>query len=132
LNGGRVFVGHSGVGKSSLLNALQPELDLATNTLRAADGKGRHTTTGSSLYELPHGIRIIDTPGIREFGLWKLTREEARWYFPEFADLAPCCRFTDCTHLHEPECAVKRAANTGRISPARYESYRRVASTLRQ
>jgi len=125
-----VFVGHSGVGKSSLLNALKPELNLATNTLRVGDGKGRHTTTGSQLYELAKQIRVIDTPGVREFGLWKLTLEEARWYFAEFADLAPGCRFSDCSHLHEPACAIKRAVDRGRISSARYDSYRRIASNL--
>jgi ribosome biogenesis GTPase len=126
-----VFVGHSGVGKSSLLNALRPDLGLATNTLRVGDGKGRHTTTGSQLYELPQGIRVIDTPGVREFGLWKLTLDEARWYFEEFTAVAPECRFGDCSHLHEPACAVRRAVDAGQISRARYESYRRIAGTLR-
>jgi ribosome biogenesis GTPase / thiamine phosphate phosphatase len=125
-----VFVGHSGVGKSSLLNALEPELNLPTNTLRVGDGKGRHTTTGSQLHELAQRVRVIDTPGVREFGLWKLTLEEARGYFAEFAEFAPGCRFSDCSHLHEPTCAVRRAVERGRISPARYESYRRIASTL--
>jgi ribosome biogenesis GTPase / thiamine phosphate phosphatase len=125
-----VFVGHSGVGKSSLLNSLRPELNLATNTLRVGDGKGRHTTTGSQLYELAHGIRVIDTPGVREFGLWKLTLEEARGYFAEFTDFATGCRFSDCSHLHEPACAVRQAVIRGRISSARYESYRRIASIL--
>jgi ribosome biogenesis GTPase / thiamine phosphate phosphatase len=127
-----VFVGHSGVGKSSLLNALQPELNLVTNTLRAGDGKGRHTTTASQLYEISHGVRVIDTPGIREFGLWKLTLEEARWYFTEFEAAAASCKFSDCSHLHEPACAVKRAVHRGRISQARYESYRRIAANLRR
>jgi ribosome biogenesis GTPase len=127
-----VFVGHSGVGKSSLLNALNPELNLVTNTLRAGDGKGRHTTTASQLYELSRGVRVIDTPGIREFGLWKLTLEEARWYFTEFSDVAAGCKFSDCSHLHEPACAVKRAVHRGMISSARYESYRRIAASLRR
>jgi ribosome biogenesis GTPase len=127
-----VFVGHSGVGKSSLLNALNPELNLATNTLRAGDGKGRHTTTASQLYELSRGVRVIDTPGIREFGLWQLTLEEARWYFAEFNEVAAGCKFSDCSHLHEPACAVKRAVHRGRISSARYESYRRIAANLKR
>jgi ribosome biogenesis GTPase / thiamine phosphate phosphatase len=125
-----VFVGHSGVGKSSLINAIHPELGLATNTLREADGKGRHTTTASHLYDLPHGIQVIDTPGIREFGLWKLTREEVRWYFDEFEPFAPGCKFSDCSHTHEPACAVKRAVRQGRIAQARYDSYRRILATV--
>jgi ribosome biogenesis GTPase len=125
-----VFVGHSGVGKSSLINAVHPELGLATNTLREGDGKGRHTTTASHLYDLPHGIQVIDTPGIREFGLWKLTPEEVRWYFEEFEPLASGCKFTNCSHTHEPACAVKRAVRQGRLSNARYDSYRRILATL--
>jgi ribosome biogenesis GTPase len=125
-----VFVGHSGVGKSSLTNALDPSLGLVTNTLREGDGKGRHTTTASQLYDLPGGIQVIDTPGIREFGLWKLTPEEVRWYFTEFDPFAPACKFADCSHTHEPTCAVKRAVHQGRLSRSRYESYCRILETL--
>jgi len=125
-----VFVGHSGVGKSSLLNALRPDLGLATNTLRAGDGKGRHTTTASHLYELPRGIRVIDTPGVRAFGLWRMSPEDVRWYFPEFAQLAGGCRFADCTHTHEPECGVKQGLRDGRVSRSRYDSYRRMLESL--
>jgi ribosome biogenesis GTPase len=125
-----VFVGHSGVGKSSLANALHPALGLATNTLREGDGKGRHTTTTSQLYDLPGGIQVIDTPGIREFGLWKLTAEEVRWYFTEFEPLAPACKFADCSHTHEPVCAVKRALHHGQLSRSRYDSYCRILASL--
>ncbi len=125
-----VFVGHSGVGKSSLVNALRPELNLETNTVRAADGKGRHTTTHSHLYDLGRGIRVIDTPGIREFGLWKMTAAEVRWYFEEFQELGAACKFADCSHTHEPDCAVKRAVHGGRLSASRYQSYQRIVATL--
>ncbi len=125
-----VFVGHSGVGKSSLANALVPGLGLPARTVSETSGKGRHTTTSSALIRLPDGTELIDTPGIRQFGLWKLTRGELRWSFPEFEGEAQACRFTDCTHAHEPECAVRRAASEGRIPPARYETYRRLMRTL--
>ena len=124
-----VFVGHSGVGKSSLLNAIAPELELATREVRS-DGKGRHVTTRSAMYELPQGIRIIDTPGIREFGLWKMQPHQLRWYFPEFEAFAPQCKFADCSHTHEPDCAVIAAVETEQIPPPRYQSYCRLLETL--
>lgn len=126
--GGRlcVFSGHSGVGKSSLLNALDPNLGAATGAVSEVHQKGRHTTTGSRMYELPGGTRIIDTPGIREFGLWNIEPDEVRRYFHEFDDYAWRCAFSDCTHTHEPECAVKEAVDRGLIPEARYSSYRRI------
>jgi len=117
-----VFVGHSGVGKSSLLNAMVPEFRIVTNDVRAADGKGRHTTSSSTLYLLPGGTRVIDTPGIRSLGL-TVERSEMAGYFPEFATHAARCRFRDCTHTHEPECGVKTAVRAGLVCETRYESY---------
>ncbi len=124
-----VFVGHSGVGKSSLLNALAPETDAAIGGTTNR-GKGRHTTTRSSLYRLAGNIRIIDTPGIREFGLWELSPQELRAYFPEFDRHATSCRFNDCSHSHEPDCAVRRAVESGDVDRPRFETYHRILATL--
>jgi ribosome biogenesis GTPase / thiamine phosphate phosphatase len=121
-----VFAGHSGVGKSSLLNALATDLDLATGTVSPGNQKGRHTTRSSTLYQLPNGAMIIDTPGIREFGLWDIDKADLRRYFQEFDGRA--CAFADCSHTHEPNCGVKSATD---IAPARYESYLRILETMR-
>ena len=126
-----VFSGHSGVGKSSILNALDPELRLATGSVSHANMRGRHTTTGSSLHRLPNGAMIIDTPGIREFGLWRVTATDVRHYFRDLAEYAGQCAFSDCTHLHEPNCAVKQAVAAARVSEARYAGYRRIMDSLR-
>lgn len=130
------FVGHSGVGKSSLANALDPGLDLATGELRGQDLRGRHTTTASSMHRIPGDtpggdIRVIDTPGVRFFGLADITPDELRWFFPEFAALSRDCRFTDCTHDHEPGCAVKRAVEEGTVPGVRHETYLRLLEELR-
>lgn len=124
------FVGHSGVGKSSLLNALRPALGLRTSDVRASDGTGRHTTTRSTLYSIGHGTRIIDTPGVRELGLWELTFDELREGFPEFLDVAAGCRFSDCRHLREPDCAVREAVDEGRLSADRFATYLRLLDEL--
>lgn len=125
-----VFSGHSGVGKSSILNALQPELDLATRTVSDVARTGRHTTTMSSLYPLPNGAMIIDTPGIREFGLWDISAGDVRSYFKDLAAESVGCAFSDCAHSHEPDCAVKDAVAAGRLSSARYQAYRRILESL--
>lgn len=123
-----VLVGHSGVGKSSLLTALDQRLQLETRELHSGGRSGRHTTTSSTLYEFPDGTRLIDTPGIREFGLFQLDRDELRFFFEEFEEYARGCRYRDCSHLHEPDCAVKAAAEQGEIP--RYERYVRMAEEL--
>ena len=124
------LVGHSGVGKSSILNALDQTLQLATNTLHRKRGTGRHTTSASALYDFGGGTYLIDTPGIREFGLWDLDRDTLRDYFPEFEEPAELCRFTNCTHVHEPNCEVKARVESGELSSARYETYARLWGDL--
>ena len=123
-----VFAGHSGVGKSSLLNALDPRLDLITGAVSEGNDKGRHTTTSSALYHLPGGAVVIDTPGIREFGLWDVTAGDLQLYYREFA--ACTCAFSDCSHSHEPDCGVKAAVESGQIGEARYQGYLRILASL--
>jgi ribosome biogenesis GTPase len=118
------FVGHSGVGKSSLMNALYPGLDLDTGAVSEGYGRGTHTTSASSLHDFPGGTRLIDTPGIRSFGIGKLTPQELQWHFPEFEQVN--CKFRDCSHDHEPNCGVREAARSGAIHPARYDTYLRL------
>ncbi|MCC6694030.1 MAG: ribosome small subunit-dependent GTPase A [Candidatus Hydrogenedentes bacterium] len=125
-----VLTGHSGVGKSSIINALEPSLSIDTQDISESTKKGRHTTTSSRLYELPNGARIIDTPGIKQLGLWGISPEELDYYFHELAERAEKCRFRDCTHVHEPHCAVKDAVEVSEISLARYESYLRIRKAL--
>jgi ribosome biogenesis GTPase len=122
------FVGHSGVGKTSILNALLPELALDAKEVHHLTGQGRHTTTASTMYDIGDGARVVDTPGIRAFGLDFSNLAELAVYFPEFEGRR--CRFSDCTHLHEPECGVKEAVAAGAIVRERYETYRRMAGDV--
>lgn len=124
------LVGHSGVGKSSILNALDSRLQLATAGLKRRQGTGRHTTSASTLYDFGDGTYLIDTPGIREFGLWDLDRESLKDYFPEFEEPSESCRFTNCTHVHEPNCEVKERVEAGDLSRPRYETYVRLYEDL--
>lgn len=124
------LVGHSGVGKSSILNALNERLQLPTNTVHRKRATGRHTTTASTLYDFGDGTYLIDTPGIREFGLWNLDRETLRDYFPEFDEPSESCRFTNCSHVHEPDCEVKVQVEDGTLDEARYETYVRLWEDL--
>ncbi len=118
-----VFSGQSGVGKSSLLNVIEPSLDLHVNEVSEVNEKGKHTTTTASLLPLSFGGWVVDTPGIRTFALWDIIPEEVEGFFPEFRPYVHLCGFPDCTHTHEDNCAVKNAAALRYISQARYFSY---------
>jgi ribosome biogenesis GTPase / thiamine phosphate phosphatase len=118
-----VFAGPSGVGKSSLLNAIQPGLGLHTAEVSQVTGKGTHTTVFPELLALEVGGYVADTPGLRAFALWDIEPEEVDGYFPELRARVAECAFNDCTHLHEPGCAVIAAVEQGQVSPERYDSY---------
>lgn len=120
------LAGPSGVGKSSLLNAIQPGLGLAVREVSLAVGKGRHTTNVRQLFPLDGGGYVADTPGLRCLALWDTEPEELDGYFPEIAPLVAHCQFSDCTHIHEPGCAVRAAVEAGQVHPRRYESYLRL------
>jgi ribosome biogenesis GTPase / thiamine phosphate phosphatase len=125
-----VFVGHSGVGKSSLTNALQPDAGAVTGNISTVWNRGRHTTTGSTMYQMADGLRIIDTPGVREFGLWKLEPEELAGHFHDFDIPRTQCQFANCTHTHEPICGVRVAVESGDLPRARYETYLRIRQSV--
>lgn len=122
-----VFVGKSGVGKTSLLNALQPDLGLRVREISASTGKGRHTTTNLEMVPVEFGGSVVDTPGMREFGLWDVNEDDLAYLFPEMRPFVGACKFgLDCFHEHEPGCAIRDAVASGVVSERRYQSYLRM------
>lgn len=129
--GVHLLAGQSGVGKSSLANALLPELGAETGRLSLSTGKGRHTTTAARLHALPGGGWLVDTPGVWEYGLWTMPIEDLERGFPEFRD-AGICRFRNCSHDHEPGCAIRDAAEAGRVPACRYRAWLRLLAEQRR
>jgi len=127
-----ILVGQSGVGKSSLLNRLLPEVNARIGEVSDATGKGRHTTTTARLYHLPDSGSLIDSPGIREFGLWNVSPEQLAQGFPEFVARQGQCRFRDCKHRNEPGCAILAGVENDEISPLRHASYLRILASLEE
>lgn len=124
--------GHSGVGKSSFINFLVPSFSLKTQEVSGWSGKGLHTTTFAEMYDIPGGGRIIDTPGIREFGIVDISRQELSHYFPEMRELINDCQFNNCLHMNEPGCAVKAAVEEGSIYIDRYVSYCTILESIKE
>lgn len=122
--------GHSGVGKSSFLNVVFPDIKLKTQDVSGWSGKGQHTTTFAEMYDMPIGGRIIDTPGMREFGLVDIEKQEVSHYFPEMRDRLNNCQFNNCLHFNEPGCAIKEAVRNGEISEDRYVSYVNIMESI--
>ncbi|AXE62110.1 ribosome small subunit-dependent GTPase A [Candidatus Thioglobus sp. NP1] len=123
VNRSHIFLGQSGVGKSSLINSLIPDLDLRVNEISTKSKLGKHTTTNTTIYHIPSGGDLIDSPGIREFQLDDLTEKQIVNGFREFKSLIGKCRFRNCQHINEPNCAIKKAIESGNINSSRYESY---------
>lgn len=124
--GTAIFVGQSGVGKSSLVNHIMPEVKAQTGEVSSTSGLGQHTTTSSRLYHLPQGGNLIDSPGIREFGLWHLEPDQITKGYREFQYFLGTCKFRDCKHLTDPGCALREAVEQGKIHPVRFENYHRL------
>ncbi len=124
--------GHSGVGKSTCINAIFPELALKTQDVSGWSGKGMHTTTFAEMFDLPWGGQIIDTPGIRELGLADISKQEISGYFPEMKALLNECQYNNCMHLNEQQCAIKDAVNEGIVSAERYVSYLNIVDSIKE
>lgn len=124
--------GHSGVGKSSFINAIFPEMNLQTKNISGWSGKGQHTTTFAEMFDLPCGGKIIDTPGMREFGLVDISKQELSHYFPEMKGLINECQFNNCLHINEPGCGVKDAVAEGMINEDRYVSYYNILESIEE
>lgn len=122
--------GHSGVGKSSLLNSLFPELSLKTQNVSGWSGKGQHTTTFAEMFDLPSGGKIIDTPGVKEFGIVDISKQELSHYFPEMRTRLNDCQFNNCLHINEPGCAIKRAVEKKEIAEERFFSYYNILESI--
>lgn len=127
--GTSIFVGQSGVGKSSLINHILPNVNAQTGEISETSGLGQHTTTASRLYHLPQGGNLIDSPGIREFGLWHLEPDQITKGYREFQYFLGTCKFRDCKHLHDPQCALREAVEQGKIHPLRFENYHRLLAS---
>lgn len=125
-----ILAGHSGVGKSSLLNRLYPDFNLRTASVSETTERGRHATSRMELFHLPGGGFVIDSPGIKVLGLWRIDKEQVVLYYPEMVSVQERCRFTGCSHTHEPGCAVKAAVATGEISEIRYQNYVHILNSL--
>lgn len=125
-----IFAGQSGVGKSSLVNALMPEVDAEVGDVSENSGLGQHTTTAARLYHFPDGGDLIDSPGVREFGLWHLEPEQVTEAFVEFRDYLGGCKFRDCKHGNDPGCIIREAVEEGKIHQARYDSYHKIIDSM--
>jgi len=125
-----VLSGQSGVGKSTIINTIQPGMNLRVKEVNPKTGEGTHTTTSVSLFRLDFGAYVVDTPGIREFNLWDIKKSDLNYYFREFDEFAPGCKYRDCVHITEPHCEVSGAVKAGKISEERYNSYVNIYNTL--